>query len=279
MKNIFAPGLFSAILFVLPAAQADTLYNTIPSPLPPNLPSLGYQANQTAEFGGLVQLCCGDPHTLNSAVVAMSDWALESSWPGVGTASGFTVPLTLNLYNVGAGDTVGSLIETVTVSALIPWRPAADPTCPNPSAYRAGDGNCYNGSLSTVTFNLGGAAVPAEFIYGLAFNTETWGASPLGVDGPYDSLNFALSTDPPSVGSNPLPDTAYWNTATANNYADHGAGGVGTFRQDTGWSPYTGAITFDGTATPEPSTLLLMALSIIGLAAGKYRTKICRILP
>jgi len=34
---------------------------------------------------------------------------------------------------------------------------------------------------------MGGLVVPQQFIYGLAFNTETWGANPTGVDGPYDS--------------------------------------------------------------------------------------------
>jgi hypothetical protein len=89
-----------------------------------------------------------------------------------------------------------------------------------------------------VTFNLGGVTVPDQLIYGIAFNTETYGASPIGPpSGPWDSLNFGF-VGAPTVGSNPLPDTAYWNTTTAGNYADSGAGGTGTFRQDTGWAAY-----------------------------------------
>jgi PEP-CTERM motif len=272
VRNIYKVVIVSAMLSA-PAVQAANLYSTLPSPTLPNESSLGYQANQTAEFGALVQLSGGDPHTLDSATVAMSDWAYESQWAGVGTASGFTVPLTLNIYNVGAGNSVGSLVDSVTVNALIPWRPEPNPGACGAGAtqYQGSDGNCYNGSLSTVTFNFSGVTVPDEFIYGLAFNTETWGASPLGVDGPYDSLNFALSSDPPTVGSNPLPDTAYWNTSTAANYTDGGTGGVGIFRQDTNWTPFSGAIQFDGTATPEPSTLLLVSLSLVGLASRRIR--------
>jgi uncharacterized repeat protein (TIGR01451 family) len=42
----------------------------------------------------------------------------------------------------------------------------------------------------------------------------------------------------PNVGTNPLPDTKYINSV-ASTYTDGGAGGTGTFRQDTGWTPYT----------------------------------------
>ena len=263
----FSNLIWSTIFFVLPA-QASLLYNNIPASQSPDR-SWAYEVDQTAEFGALVQVGDGSPATLDSAVVAMSNWAVQSSWSGVGTSNGFSVPLTLNLYNLGPDGAVGTLFSTITVNALIPWRPEADPVhCgAGTTQYYGDDGVCHDGSLSTVTFNLGGVNAPGQFIYGLAYNTEDWGSQPTGVDGPYDSLNFSLSTDPPSVGSNPLPDTAYLNTSIPGWYSDHGPSG--TFRQDQGWSSYgSGAIQFNGSAaTPEPSTLLLVGLSIAGLGA------------
>src|ERR1017187_4288531 len=217
MKTIARLSIFSALLLALAsAAMADgvVLYNTIPSPLPPNLPSFPYEAGASGEFGGLIQFAGGNStYALSSATVALSDQSYLANWyTAVNgttiTLSGYTLPITLNLYNVGTGNTVGALIATETIdNAFIPWRP--DPTAGCGNGYQASDGLCYSGTLSTVTFNFAGLSVPDTIIYGLAFNTTDYGANPTGVLGPYDSLNFALATTPPTAGSNPLPDTAY----------------------------------------------------------------------
>lgn len=262
-------------------AHAQSIYDSIPSPTPPNVPSLGYQANQTAEFGDLIQFG-GAGGALAQVTVLMSDWAKASEWPSYPGAGGptWSHPLTLNLYTVdnsGPNPAPGTLLATRTVTAAIPWRPAADPTCPGGTAWRAGDGNCYNGLAFTVAFDFTGTTVPNQIIYGLAYNTQTWGASPIGTAGPYCSLNFGLAVVPPTVGSNPAPDAAYWNTSTAANYADGGAGGVGTFRRDTAWTPYSGAIRFEQVPPApipmlSPLALVLLAVAVALVAVKTFRT-------
>src|SRR3954464_2846551 len=149
-------------------AGASIIYDSIPGPLPPNVPSLGYQATQTSEFGDLIQFG-GTSRTLKRVTLVMSDWALASDYPAFPGSTGPTWnhPLTLNLYNVdnsGANPAPGTLIATRTQTFAIPWRPPADPTCPGGTAWRASDGNCYNGLAFTVAFDFSGILLPNQII-------------------------------------------------------------------------------------------------------------------
>ena len=244
------------------------IYQSIPAALPPNVPSLGYQATQTAEFGELIAFG-GTGRALGAVTLVMSDWALASTY-GASTPA-WNHPVTLNLYDVDSSGPVpmpGTLIATRTDTFAMPWRPEADPTCAGGTAWRAGDGNCYNGYAFTITFDFTGTTVPDQIIYGVAYDTETWGYAPIGAPGPYNSLNFGLAQVAPTTGSNPFPDTAYWNTETPGNYADAGAAGVGVFRQDTNWTPYYGAITFAPVVTP-PALQSVVSRKVHG-AAGAF---------
>jgi hypothetical protein len=266
MKSLLRSAILPGLLLALaPLALADSVavYNTIPSTLPVNLPSEGYEAASISELGDLIQFAGNDStYTLSSATIVMSDWAPQSDWVSqingtTITSTGFYIPLTLNLYSVGANNSVGALLKSVTVDAFIPWRPAATSTCG--SEYLGSDGICHGGSLSTVTFDLGDLLTSSEIIYGLSFNTEHSGYAPAGVPGPYNSLNFALSTTPPTVGSNPFSDTAY---VTPDD---------GTLSQQAGWSPYSGAVEFDGesdpTTVPEPPSLWLLGTGLLSMVA------------
>jgi len=252
------PTVLIPALLALSAAcaSADTIYSSIPIPLPPNLTSEAYEATQTTQFGGLIQFAgSSGSYTLSTVTVVMSDWALAADYGS--TAPGFNVPLTLNLYGVGPSDTVGSLLATQTIDAFIPWRPPSG-GCDDPTAWLASNGNCYHGLASPVSFVLTGLEVPDQVIYGLALNTQHYGTPPIGAPGPYNSLNIGLATTAPSVGSNPLPGTAY---VSANG---------GAFEQEQNWAPYSGAIQFNDTA-PEPWTLLLTGAGLLSL--GVLRRK------
>lgn len=247
-RRVAVAALYAAFL-TLPAT-AGTIYDSIPGALPPNIVSLGYQANGASEFGNLVAFD-GTDRQLSSVTVLMSDWALASTYGSLSPT--WDYPLTLNLYNVdssGATPEPGSLIASVTQTFAMPWRPEADAGCG--TAWRASDGNCYNGMAFTVTFDFTGITVPDQIIYGLAFNTTTYGSQPTGQLGPYDSLNFGLTTTAPTIGGDPLPGTVYWNDSSMN------------------WS-YTGTVTFD--TVPEPATCLLLGAGLLGMCAFARRRR------
>lgn len=244
------------------AVTSSVVYNATPSPLPPNVASLGFQATQTSEFGDYVHLA-GTNRVLSSVTVTMSDWALYSDYMLDGRYSGnsstWSHPITLNVYSnsLGANGAPDHLLATTTQNVTIPWRPVADPACPDTGygagfAWRAGDGNCYNGVAFNATFDLSSLNVtlPTDVIVGVAYNTQSYGASPIGVNGPYNSLNVGIPTgQTAAVGTDDSPDNVFWNTSTAAYYSDGGPGGI--FRQDTKWAP-NGTVAIEITASAPP---------------------------
>ncbi len=230
-------------LAAAPAAAAEVaVYNSIPTVLPPSYPSLGYQATQTDEFGDYVQLD-GNDRVVSSITLGMTDWACENwatadpcaTTPG----STFTHPITLNLYEVdnsGADPAPGALIASVTKDADIPFRPSASVECGDNRWYSEVTLGCYNGFNFTLDFDFSslGIVLGDDVIVGVAYNTNTWGATPLGVSGPYESLNVSLAGAAPTVGTDENQDEMFWDTTYG--------GGSDVFELSTDWSDYFGLV-------------------------------------
>ena len=180
-------------------------------------------------------------------------------------ATGYNHDLTFNIYGVIAGTppTVGTLLASVTKNAFIPWRPAADPTCPGGTAWRNAGGTCFNGFAFNVDFDFSALnlALPEEVVYGLAFNTGNYGPNPMG-PGPYESLNFGLISTPGGA--------MFVNTKWAGFLVDGSTIATNVFGQIN--YPYTPAVRFEATAVPEPTTLGLFGLGLVAIAR-RFRSR------
>jgi hypothetical protein len=239
---MLAMALGPAVVMAAPPPPS-IVYDATPSVLPGNMASLGFQATQTSEFGDYVHLA-GTNRAVRTVTVTMSDWALYADYSSDGRYSGnsatWSHPITLNIYNVvpGTPNTLGARIATTTQDVTIPWRPVADPTCTTSTAWRAPSGTCYNGMAFNITFDLSSLNVllPNDIVVGVAYNTQSYGLSPMGVNGPYNSLNVGV-VGLATVGTDEHIDKVFYNTSTAAWYADLGTGGTGTFREDTEWAP------------------------------------------
>ena len=262
MRFRMVTAAVAAIVIGVAAAVASagggtaSVYDAVPSPLPPNVASVGFKATSTSQFGDYIHLG-GANRLLQTVTVTMSDWALYSDYSSdaryAANNTSWTHPITVNVYSshLGVNGVPDTLLGTTTENVVIPWRPPADPTCSTPTAWRAGDGQCYNGLAFNATFDFGSQNVtlPSDVIIGVAFNTADYGAAPIHQAGPYNSLNVGVPTgQTATVGSDDNPDNVFWNTSFAGFYTDGGAAGVGIFRQDTNWAP-NGTVAFRVTAS------------------------------
>jgi hypothetical protein len=145
--------------------QGDTTvaYNALPFGVV-NCPksSEAFEAQSASEFGDEVSLKTGTSRTLKSLNVVFASygcsvrghWNLGDCVTNAGDT--FTHPITANIYAVddcGGTPCPGTLLATATQMQTIPYRPSADPSCPdlaqwfNPLA--PGGGACQY-SISTV---------------------------------------------------------------------------------------------------------------------------------
>lgn len=230
------------------AGAAEVVYNNIPGPkLPGNVPSLGFEAYSTSEFGGEVQLE-GSARKNPNVLVAMSSWACQGgSWYADDCVSAkgakFSWPMTLNIYEVGPENTVGARIASVEKTFSMPYRPSASSKCTGELAgdwYQMGSKECFHGKLFKVSFGMRKLTLPADgkVIVSVSYDTSDHGPNPVGdasachatSEGcPYDSLNVAINAvykevakeqyeaEPtsPSVGADPLPEDVFIDTTDA----------------------------------------------------------------
>jgi hypothetical protein len=107
--------------------------------------------------------------------------------------------------------------------------------------------------------------VPAEFIYGIAYSTQSYGSLPMGAAGPYNSLNVGLLdtrdySGQPTVGTDVDTDAVFWNTLTAAWYSD----GHTITAVNPSAGSFLGAVVKNA-ATGAPITVLDLSVTTLGL--------------
>jgi hypothetical protein len=215
------------------------LYDEIPSPLPTNVASVGFQATAINSMGMYVQLLNNTDKSIGKFSVVMSSWAPHSEHPSFPLSEGYYHNITLKLYkpNNANSPTTAELLYTIERELLVPWKPEQSANC-STGRFMDSNGVCWSGLAFTLTFDIGycGPLMHSEFIYGIGFNTQSYGESPIGSAGPWNSLNMGVTTNSPSVGSNINPGTYFVDSDNAGTYSDPGPTGV--FRMDSGLNPY-----------------------------------------
>lgn len=218
-----------------PASAATVaVYDSVPAPLPGNYWSLGYQAQQTSEFGDRVTLA-GTNRVLESVTMGFSSFACETgTWNAACVSSpggSYDHPITVNVYAINGTDATlpGALLATVTDTVAVPYRPSADPVNCQQDPARWFDGTtCCSGYAFVWDFDLGAGDVvlPNEVIVTVAFNTQSYGDTPTGVsNATYNALNVGLSLAAPTLGTEDN-SRVFWDTLTSAYYGDAGPTGV-----------------------------------------------------
>lgn len=245
--------------------NTDAAYNAIPLDVEHcSPPSLGFESNQTNEFGDRVALdTTGGTHLVSLTVDFQSygcsdsgHWNKGATEPCVTTpGETFQVPggITARIYD--PSDLSTPLAE-VTVAPDIPYRPSADPVnCPEAGNQHPTDdigsrwfdplfGNCeYSLSVPiTFTFPSGTTFTDGqEVVWTVQFDTSHEGYQPIIANlGPqpcnataqgcgYDSLNVGAKSydNAPYAGTDVIEDEVYWSHAGNGNVLAPATGWLG----------------------------------------------------
>jgi hypothetical protein len=257
-------GLLAAILAGAPAQADQVIFNSIPTPLPPNVASEGPEAYAYREIGDAIVFPVGTNATLTKITVVMSSWACASgNWFTAGTCvtkpgSKYAIPVTMTIYAVDdsnpAKPKAGAQLATTTQTFSIPYRPSSDTAhCPSGQQwYNPNTGQCYHGLAHPIAFDFGKQklTLPSQIVVGISFNSTHYGPVPLGETQAcfhttqgcfYDSLNVStdgsvfFGANATSGGSPTASSVLDPNGIFFNYYINTGCGAAtpGTLQDDT----------------------------------------------
>jgi hypothetical protein len=244
------------------SAASEAIFDYIPTPLPDNVASYSYESWGVAEAGDGIEFSTNGNQLLDNARVVVSSWACQTGtgWAAENTVpcvttpgSTFSMPITLNIYD--PNDDM-SVVASKTQTFNIPFRPSTNPECEATVNGQGWGEDCFLGLAHIIKFDLTGVVAPDEIVYGVAYNTSSYGYNPIGDEAacaavqyagcPYDLLNLGTEGDaPPLVGTDLSPNGAYQYSVFGEAYCDGGEGGTAVFRFDNGcWDGFNPLVQF-----------------------------------
>ena len=244
------------------SAAAEVIFDYIPSPLPGNVVSYSYESWGVAEAGDGIEFSTNGNQVLDNAKVVVSSWACEegTGWAAENEVpcettpgSTFSVPITLNIYD--PNDDM-SVVASRTQTFNIPFRPSANPECPETVNGHGWGEDCFLGLADTIRFDLTGVTAPDEIVYGVAWNTASFGYDPIGNGAECQAVQYAgcdssllnlgiEGTAPANVGTDLSPNGAFQYSVFGSAYCDGGEGGTAVFRFDNGcWAGFNPLVQF-----------------------------------
>lgn len=162
------------------------------------------QSASSQKVFGMGNVVDGDPLAgsfVDSIETVLVTWAGAADWIDWASVDpmGYPHRVTIGIFEVerDSGDDVAGFRFVGESSAWVhvPWRPDS---LPDGSSYP------YNGYAFKIRIPFPGELLlPSQYCIVVSYNTESSGYEPLGVPGPYNQLNFALSGVPVTAGADP----------------------------------------------------------------------------
>lgn len=255
---VTAACMAAALIAAGPASAGTTVvYDSIPkTPLPSDLPGVGFESTSTSEFGGEV-LLAGGGRQATALQFTVSSGSCEDGNPSKGeckTQRGATFPVdfTARVYGVDGDGQPGKLVAEARQRIPVRYRPSANAErCRGKDEgkwYSRPYDRCFSERSTRRTIKFSRQEIPEDAIVSLAFNTTHSGYEPIGEKAPcygtpagcgYDHLSIATDKGTVSVGKQPRPDDAWLYSSWKGSYCDGGSGGVDVFRLDAKcWAGY-----------------------------------------
>ena len=208
----------SVVRYQLPATvETPASFSNIPDELDLSYLSIHPGSQEVSAMGNLVEGDSGAESYVHAVNAVLVTHAQASDWPewAARDSSGYSHEVEVSIWEVernGAG--VLTTFEPWIASRSlvhVPWRPT-----------KTADSNPYpySGYAFEVTIPFVESAVlPDEYVVLISYNTESEGPNPLGVAGPYNSLNYGLSQSEVSAGTDPDPSSQVQVTPQGWNYS------------------------------------------------------------